>query len=190
MHPPDPRREPRRADPRDPRPRRRPAGRGRPGRPVGAPIARELGLVSSAVYRYFPSRDDLLTALHRRGVRRPRRTRSRRPTPARAGATTSRGRFRRRLRTPSATGRARTRTSTPSSTAPPSPATPPPTRPSPSAGRVTGAFLTLAQESQQRGDAARARARGRSTPRSARRSTASGQALDGAGRRRPARCAG
>src|SRR3954447_11879320 len=26
-------------------------------------IAREVGLVSSAVYRYFPSRDDLLTAL-------------------------------------------------------------------------------------------------------------------------------
>src|SRR3954451_1809568 len=36
---------------------------------VGAPalslraVARELGMVSSAVYRYFPSRDDLLTAL-------------------------------------------------------------------------------------------------------------------------------
>lgn len=26
-------------------------------------IARELGMVSSALYRYFPSRDDLLTAL-------------------------------------------------------------------------------------------------------------------------------
>src|SRR5262244_2472917 len=26
-------------------------------------VARELGMVSSAVYRYFPSRDDLLTAL-------------------------------------------------------------------------------------------------------------------------------
>jgi AcrR family transcriptional regulator len=26
-------------------------------------VARELGLVSSALYRYFPSRDDLLTAL-------------------------------------------------------------------------------------------------------------------------------
>src|SRR5438105_15527402 len=26
-------------------------------------IAREVGMVSSAVYRYFPSRDDLLTAL-------------------------------------------------------------------------------------------------------------------------------
>lgn len=38
-------------------------------REVGAPglsvraVARELGMVSSAVYRYFPSRDDLLTAL-------------------------------------------------------------------------------------------------------------------------------
>src|SRR3954451_18911261 len=36
---------------------------------VGAPalslraVARELGMVSSAVYRYFPSRDELLTAL-------------------------------------------------------------------------------------------------------------------------------
>ncbi len=36
---------------------------------VGAPalslraVAREMGMVSSAVYRYFPSRDDLLTAL-------------------------------------------------------------------------------------------------------------------------------
>src|SRR3954451_7681714 len=26
-------------------------------------VARELGMVSSAIYRYFPSRDDLLTAL-------------------------------------------------------------------------------------------------------------------------------
>ncbi|WP_205629233.1 TetR/AcrR family transcriptional regulator, partial [Jiangella muralis] len=26
-------------------------------------IARELGMVSSAIYRYFPSRDELLTAL-------------------------------------------------------------------------------------------------------------------------------
>uniref|UniRef100_UPI0003708657 helix-turn-helix domain-containing protein n=1 Tax=Saccharomonospora saliphila TaxID=369829 RepID=UPI0003708657 len=26
-------------------------------------VARELGMVSSALYRYFPSRDDLLTAL-------------------------------------------------------------------------------------------------------------------------------
>src|SRR6266513_6295606 len=26
-------------------------------------VAREMGMVSSAVYRYFPSRDDLLTAL-------------------------------------------------------------------------------------------------------------------------------
>src|SRR6185503_7083154 len=26
-------------------------------------VARELGMASSAVYRYFPSRDDLLTAL-------------------------------------------------------------------------------------------------------------------------------
>ena len=26
-------------------------------------VARELGMVSSAVYRYFPSRDELLTAL-------------------------------------------------------------------------------------------------------------------------------
>lgn len=26
-------------------------------------IARDLGLVSSAIYRYFPSRDELLTAL-------------------------------------------------------------------------------------------------------------------------------
>src|SRR5436305_3883754 len=26
-------------------------------------VARELGMVSSAVYRYFPSRDDLLTSL-------------------------------------------------------------------------------------------------------------------------------
>src|SRR6266851_4570267 len=26
-------------------------------------VAREMGMVSSAIYRYFPSRDDLLTAL-------------------------------------------------------------------------------------------------------------------------------
>ena len=26
-------------------------------------VSRELGMVSSALYRYFPSRDDLLTAL-------------------------------------------------------------------------------------------------------------------------------
>ncbi|MEU4590990.1 TetR/AcrR family transcriptional regulator, partial [Micromonospora aurantiaca (nom. illeg.)] len=26
-------------------------------------VARDLGMVSSAIYRYFPSRDDLLTAL-------------------------------------------------------------------------------------------------------------------------------
>ena len=48
-------------------------------------VARELGMVSSALYRYFPSRDDLLTALiidayDAAGHARPRRpTRRRRP---------------------------------------------------------------------------------------------------------------
>ena len=35
-------------------------------------VARELGMASSAVYRYFGSRDELLTALDRRGLRRGR----------------------------------------------------------------------------------------------------------------------
>ena len=33
------------------------------GRPEPAAVARDLGMVSSAIYRYFPSRDDLLTRL-------------------------------------------------------------------------------------------------------------------------------
>ena len=47
------------------RSRTRPAdssGRGRRRLSLRA-VARELGMVSSALYRYFPSRDDLLTAL-------------------------------------------------------------------------------------------------------------------------------
>lgn len=38
------------------------AAHGAPGLSLRA-VARELGMVSSALYRYFPSRDDLLTAL-------------------------------------------------------------------------------------------------------------------------------
>jgi len=42
--------------------RRQVAARGAPALSLRA-VARSLGMVSSAVYRYFPSRDDLLTAL-------------------------------------------------------------------------------------------------------------------------------
>ena len=42
--------------------RRQLAAHGAQGLSLGA-VARELGLVSSALYRYFPSRDELLTAL-------------------------------------------------------------------------------------------------------------------------------
>jgi AcrR family transcriptional regulator len=42
--------------------RRQLASRGAQGLSLRA-VARELGMVSSALYRYFPSRDDLLTAL-------------------------------------------------------------------------------------------------------------------------------
>jgi AcrR family transcriptional regulator len=42
--------------------RRQVAAHGGPGLSLRA-VARELGMVSSALYRYFPSRDDLLTAL-------------------------------------------------------------------------------------------------------------------------------
>jgi AcrR family transcriptional regulator len=42
--------------------RRQLAGHGAQGLSLRA-VARELGMVSSALYRYFPSRDDLLTAL-------------------------------------------------------------------------------------------------------------------------------
>ena len=42
--------------------RRQLAKTGAPGLSLRA-VARELGMVSSALYRYFPSRDDLLTAL-------------------------------------------------------------------------------------------------------------------------------
>jgi AcrR family transcriptional regulator len=42
--------------------RRRVAADGAAGLSLRA-VARELGMVSSAIYRYFPSRDDLLTAL-------------------------------------------------------------------------------------------------------------------------------
>ena len=72
-------------------------------------VARELGMVSSALYRYFPSRDDLLTALimdayHAWRTRRNRpRRRSTAPTCADVGS---------RAVTRSARGRANTRTST------------------------------------------------------------------------------
>ncbi|MCW2937225.1 MAG: putative transcriptional regulator, TetR family [Actinomycetia bacterium] len=42
--------------------RRQLAVEGAPGLSLRA-VAREMGMVSSAIYRYFPSRDDLLTAL-------------------------------------------------------------------------------------------------------------------------------
>lgn len=42
--------------------RRQVAAKGAPALSLRA-VARELGMVSSALYRYFPSRDDLLTAL-------------------------------------------------------------------------------------------------------------------------------
>ena len=59
-----PRARPHRADGGDHRRRPPPAGRGR-ARPALSlrAVAREVGMVSSAVYRYFPSRDDLLTRL-------------------------------------------------------------------------------------------------------------------------------
>ena len=73
-------------------------------------VARELGMVSSALYRYFPSRDELLTALiidaydalgeaAEAAERRPRRADGARPL---AGG----------LRARSGAGRSRTRTST------------------------------------------------------------------------------
>src|ERR1700726_2794616 len=43
-------------------PRRQLAATGADGLSLRA-VARELGMVSSALYRYYPSRDDLLTAL-------------------------------------------------------------------------------------------------------------------------------
>ena len=71
-------------------------------------VARDLGMVSSAIYRYFPSRDDLLTRLiidaynaSATPPRRPRR-RSSGPTCVAAGS---------RSCTARATGRWRTRRS-------------------------------------------------------------------------------
>ncbi len=72
-------------------------------------VARELGMVSSALYRYFPSRDDLLTALIidayvALGEAAEAASASGRPrTSAAAGP---------RPATRSGTGRSRTRTST------------------------------------------------------------------------------
>ena len=44
-------------------------------------VARDMGMVSSALYRYFASRDDLLTALIIDAYDKVAEPRSRRPTP-------------------------------------------------------------------------------------------------------------
>lgn len=71
--------------------------------------ARELGMASSALYRYFPSRDELLTALiidaYDSSARPPKRPTPKPPTPRRPGA----GPWCARARVP---GRSGTRTST------------------------------------------------------------------------------
>ena len=122
-----------------------------------AQIARDVGMVSSAVYRYFPSRDDLLTALIVEAydelgdaVERPR--------PPYAGARPRPAVPRRVPRDPRLGARA-TRTSTRCSTAPRCPGYAAPDTPSPRPARVTGAFLRLAQESAGRRRPARPRPR-------------------------------
>ena len=82
-------------------------------------VARELGMVSSAVYRYFPSRDDLLTALIIDAYDSIGEARGG-PTPGR-GPYHGRGGVRSAVRYGS--GLLRTRMSTPLSMARPCPAT-------------------------------------------------------------------
>ena len=112
-------------------------------------IARDLEMASSAVYRYFPSRDALLTALldPRPSTTSARRSRTATPAPtattcAAAGSAS---------RTGSGAGRSRTRTSTPSPTAHRSPATPHPRTPSPRRTRVSRALLALVRDAQDAG---------------------------------------
>ena len=100
-------REPCRADARDQEEARRQlAETGAHGLSLRA-VARELGMVSSALYRYFPSRDDLLTALIIDAYDAWGRSRRPRSRPARGPGS---GGWRPVTR--SAAGRWRTRTST------------------------------------------------------------------------------
>ena len=92
-------------------------------------VARDLGLVSSALYRYFPSRDALLTALivdayDAVGAAAEQAD----ATAVAAGATREPAGW--RSAGPSAPGRSTRRTSTRSSTAHRCPATAPPATPS------------------------------------------------------------
>jgi len=113
-------------------------------------IARDVGMVSSAVYRYFPSRDDLLTALiiesydelgaaveEAEAAVRPRRDRRKRflatCNAVRDWARTHPHEYALLYGSP-VPGYAAPQTTVPS------------------AVRVTGAFLRLAQESEQAGD--------------------------------------
>ena len=113
---------PGRADRGDHRHRPAPAGhaRARPGLSLRA-VAREMGMVSSAIYRYFPSRDDLLTALIIDGYNAVGEAveKRRRGLPARGPHRPVAG----RSATPYATGRWPTRTSTRCCTARRCPAT-------------------------------------------------------------------
>ena len=93
-------------------------------------IARELDMASSAVYRYFPSRDALLTAPHRRGGTTTSAAASR----GRRSAVDDRadhGLLALPSRTRCTTGPASSRTATPSSTAAPCLGMPPRRTPSP-----------------------------------------------------------
>ena len=85
-------------------------------------VARELGMASSAVYRYFPSRDDLLTALivdAYDALGAAAEEAERRGTPGPISRPLAGG-----VRAPSGAGRWPIRTSTRWSTARPCPATP------------------------------------------------------------------
>ena len=76
-------------------------------------VAKELGMVSSALYRYYPSRDDLLTVADHRRLRRARRGgRGRAPRARRRPGGACPGPVGRRLPCHPRTGRWPTRTST------------------------------------------------------------------------------
>ena len=147
-----PGRDHRRDHRRGPPPARR--RRARPGLSLRA-VARELGMVSSGIYRYVASRDELLTMLiieaydalgaTGRGGRRRDRSASRRRT----GSSPPPG--------PSAPGRSPTRTSTPSSTARRCPATPRPPTPSGPPSRVTLALAGIVVDAHRAGSSTRPR---------------------------------
>ena len=111
-------------------------------------VARELGMASSAVYRYFPTRDSLLTALI--GEAFDDLGQAVEDADARAGAATC-GAAGGRWRTPSTTGRAPTRTATPSPTARPIPGYAAPPETVDAAIRVPRALLAVARDAQERG---------------------------------------